>query len=238
MRLIVTRPHEEAERTAVSLRALGHEVLIAPMLRIEAIDGVSIPATAFAALLVTSANAIRVVRTHAQKKSLAALPLFAVGAQTALAAREAGFADVESADGDGGDLAALVVSKLRGGNGTLLYLAGNDRARDLPGDLARHGLSVETLIVYRAEPASSFAQDVREPLGAGAVDGVLHYSRRTAQNFIDCAGRADLMEAVRSLTHYCLSPRVAEPLASGGFKAVRIAPRPDEGALLALLGSS
>ena len=36
MRLLVTRPEPDNERTAAALRALGHEVMLAPLLAIEA----------------------------------------------------------------------------------------------------------------------------------------------------------------------------------------------------------
>ena len=35
MRLLVTRPKEGGEHSATALRARGHEVLLAPLLRIE-----------------------------------------------------------------------------------------------------------------------------------------------------------------------------------------------------------
>jgi uroporphyrinogen-III synthase len=187
---------------------------------------------------VTSANAIRAIDGHAGKGSLTKMPLFAVGGQTARVAADSGFADVVSADGDGGDLAALVAGRLGGSGGALLYLAGNDRARDLPGELARHGLTVDTVVVYRAEPAASLPGPVDTALRSGAVDGVLHYSRRTAESFLQCAARAGADETIRELTHYCLSPRVAEPFAAAGFEKVRIARSPDEAALLDVLGLS
>ena len=38
MRLLVTRPEGDGERTAATLRGRGHEVLLVPMLRVEAVD--------------------------------------------------------------------------------------------------------------------------------------------------------------------------------------------------------
>jgi uroporphyrinogen-III synthase len=34
MRLVVTRPQTDSERTAAALRARGHAVLVAPLLRV------------------------------------------------------------------------------------------------------------------------------------------------------------------------------------------------------------
>ena len=39
MRLLVTRPEPDNARTAAALRAKGHEVVLAPLLHIEAVAG-------------------------------------------------------------------------------------------------------------------------------------------------------------------------------------------------------
>ena len=38
MRLLVTRPEPDGERTAAKLRARGCEVMLAPLLRVETVD--------------------------------------------------------------------------------------------------------------------------------------------------------------------------------------------------------
>src|SRR5436305_15047811 len=117
MRVAVTRPQIDAERTAQALRARGHEVLLAPLMRVEAIaadlSGV------WSAVVITSANALTAVAQNAALTKLQKLPLFAVGQRSAAAAN--GFAQIHSADGDVNDLVRLMVREHRGG--TLLYLA-------------------------------------------------------------------------------------------------------------------
>lgn len=238
LRLLVTRPIEEAERTAASLRALGHEVLIAPVLQIEAVDNANLGRGPWSAVLMTSGNAARALSAHPRLGEIVRLPLFAVGGQTAQAARDAGFTDVTSADGDSSDLIRLVALKPGDPNARLLYLAGSDRARDLAGDLAADGLPVETIVIYRAVAATTLADHVAEALRKGAVDGVLHFSRRSTAILVDCAAAGGLTEQIRSPTHYCLSARAAEPLADMGAVRIRIAARPDEAALLALISAT
>ena len=68
-----------------------------------------------------------------------------------------------------------------------------------------------------------------------AIDGVLHYSRRSAEAYLAAARQAGLLEAaLNNPVHYCLSARVAEPLRLAGAARLRIAARPDEAALLDL----
>ena len=100
MRLLLTRPEPDAQRTAAALRAQGHDVIIAPLLRIEPAADAQIGAGPWAAILITSANAAHAVAAHARVTPLRALPVFAVGQRSAEAMAAAGFADVTSADGN------------------------------------------------------------------------------------------------------------------------------------------
>ncbi len=111
MRLLVTRPEPDNERTAAELRARGHEVMLAPMLRVEPVIDADLGNGPWAAVLITSANGARAIASHKRRGELTALPVLAVGQASAAAARTVGFTDVTSADGDGGDLARLAAAR-------------------------------------------------------------------------------------------------------------------------------
>src|SRR5436190_1928982 len=160
MRLLLTRPEPDAQRTASALRARGHDVMLAPLLSVETIAGVDLGTGPYSALLMTSANAARAVTAYPHRRDLTALPVFTVGGRTAEAARIVGFADVRSADGDGADLAKLVHEQLARGGAPILYLAGEDRARDIAAELDDLGLPVRVAVVYRAEMARTFPAPV------------------------------------------------------------------------------
>jgi uroporphyrinogen-III synthase len=236
MRVLVTRPEPDASRTAANLRRLGHEAVVDPLLAIEPLAAIKIPAGPFAGVGVTSATAMRAA-TAASAATLLdpvrALPLYAVGAHTAEAAREAGFKNVRHADGDAAALAGLIVRELPAAS-RVLHLAGEDRAQDLGRLLAPHGIEVAVLELYRMRPA--------EKLGASAaalasgLDAVLHFSPRSAATFVALAEREGLGAAARRPRHLCLSQAVAASLAPLGVTP-EIAAAPNEAALLALLNS-
>src|SRR5438270_859617 len=144
MRLLLTRPEPDAARSAQALRRRGHTVVVAPLMRLEAIAADF--AGPFAALLMTSANAARAAAQHPRVDEIKALPVLTVGGRSAEAARAAGFVDVTSADGALTDLVRLVAARLPRG-ARLLYLAGADRAGDLAGDLVLHDIAVETALI-------------------------------------------------------------------------------------------
>lgn len=235
MRLLVTRPLAEAERTAAELQKRGHTALIAPVLTIEPVAAAFEPEV-FDALVMTSGNAVRALTAHPALRRSRALPVFTVGGQTAQAARDAGFSEVVSADGDAADLIALMRGRFAGG-ARLLYLAGSDRSRDLAAELAADKIRLETVVVYEARAATRLPHHAEEATRTGAVGGVLHYSRRSTAIFLDCADAGGLDASVAKLRHYCLSPRAAEPLTARHCKHVEVAPRPDENALLDLIAA-
>jgi uroporphyrinogen-III synthase len=236
MHLLVTRPQPEAERTAVSLRERGHTLTLAPLLAFAPLDA-AIGAGPWAGVLLTSANAVRAVRSHPAIAALRALPAIGVGDRTAAAAREAGFTDVASAAGDARDLVAAATRRFAGVGGTILYLCGEDRAADVGAALAGAGVRVATTPVYRMVAAERFPPPAADALRAGRVQGVLHYSRRSALAYLACAGNEELAAAALRPVHYVLSAAVAAPLLQAGAGDVRVAARPDEPALLDVVGS-
>jgi uroporphyrinogen-III synthase len=155
VRLLVTRPEADGERTAALLRARGHDVVLAPLLRIEQLD-FELPENTCSAVVMTSVNAARAVVRHPRRDTITALEAFTVGRHTAEAARAAGFRTVHSADGDKDDLADLLRACLGENSAPLLYLAGQDRA----GDLAVGGMPIATVVAYRAVMAERFAPAV------------------------------------------------------------------------------
>ncbi len=236
MRLLLTRPEPDAQRTATALRAQGHDVIIAPLLRIEPAAHAQIGEGPWAAVLVTSANAAHAIAAHARIAPLRALPVFAVGRRSGEAMAAAGFADVTSADGNGSDLARLVATRMQPA-ARLLYLAGEDRSGDLAGELRARGFAVETTMIYRAVATTGLPPAAADALASG-IDGVLHFSRRSAEAYIDAARSAGMVANALKPIHFCLSAQVAEPLAQAGVADIRVAERPNEAALIALIAAA
>ena len=228
MRVVVTRPQADSERTATALEALGHEVLVAPLMRVEPV-AVDLAGT-WSAIVITSANALQAIPATAD--GVKTLPVFAVGDRSAEAARRAGFAEVSSANGDIKDLVRLVAARAVGAKAPLLYLAGEDRSGDLVAQLVAHGIDAEMKVVYRIV-AEVFPPVLAAALESGDVDAVLHFSRRSAELFVEGARLSGVAGPAEDVRHLCLSSQVAEPLA--GANRIVVAARPEEAALIALL---
>ncbi|MEQ8968495.1 MAG: uroporphyrinogen-III synthase, partial [Azospirillaceae bacterium] len=236
-RWLIPRPAEDAARTAAALAARGHEGVSAPVLAIDTADPDPIDLDGVQAVLFTSANG---VRAFARLTGARGLPAFAVGAQTAAAAREAGFSDVETAAGDARALEALVAGKLDPAGGALFHGAGRDTAGEATGGdlatrLAAAGFAVRRAVLYRAETVDALPEAAVGALGEGTCRGVLFFSPRTVRVFGRLVEEAGLSDRLASLYALCLSPAAARRLDDRAWAGVRIAERPDLGAMLDLL---
>lgn len=216
-RIWVTRARPGADRTAARLSVLGFTPLIAPLLEIRPFD-VRPDLTGIDALAFTSRNGVASFAARAPDRSR---PVFAVGDATAEAAREAGFADIRSADGDLLALAALIRAEATGL--AILHPSAAEPAGDLAalvGDAAR----IAPLAVYEALETEAAAPE--------AWDAVLIHSPRAA-----CALAARLpSDTVTDRIAVAISAAAVEPLAPLGFAEIRVAETPTETSLLATLG--
>jgi uroporphyrinogen-III synthase len=232
MRILVTRPRDDAESFAEKLRARGHDVVIEPLIAIRNEPDAKVDLDGVQALLFTSANGVRAFAAASPRRDLGVL---AVGDATATAARLAGFAAVESAGGDVEDLAQLAVQRLKPENGALLHAAGSAIAGDLSGRLEAAGFAVRRAVLYRAEPARELSPGARAALRERTVDIVVLFSPRTAKAFVALLHQAGLGDSCARAVAIGLSPAVIDTLAAIPLRACEAAAEPNEAALLAVV---
>lgn len=206
-KLLLLRPEPGLTASAERAAALGLEFIACPLFRVEPVDWVAPDPAGYDALLLTSANAVR----HGGNglETLRHLPVHAVGAATAAAAREAGFQVRSVGSGDLGDLLAELPASLR-----LLWLAGEVRrggCRD----------RIDTWVVYRSAPI--------EAPGLPSIEGlvVAVHSPRAGRRLAELAGTRD------RTTIAAISAAAAEACGTG-WERIEIARLPEDSGLLAL----
>ncbi len=233
MKIVITRPEEDAERFAGDVRSAGAEPVIAPLMAVRYLDGAPPTLDGAQALLFTSANGVRALaRATKHGSGGRGLPVFAVGDATAAAARDAGFTNVRSAEGDVADLASLAAGALDPAAGRLLHVAGTAVAGDLAVDLAARGFEVARAVLYEMEIAEILPTAAADVLQAGG-GGIALFSPRTADLFAQLVLDAGLAGACAGTTAFCLSDAVAGSISGLRWGGVRVAARPTAAALLA-----
>jgi uroporphyrinogen-III synthase len=206
MRILLTRPIEDSQRTVQELTALGHHVLVAPLFEIVHLKH-TLPSE-IEALLATSANAIRACKASAIAASLN-IPFFCVGDATANAARQAGFTQVISAGADSKALAQIVREKLTEGS-ALLYLAGRPR-RDIAIQDLQDQFALETVETYETVASTALPDPIAAAFGRNEIDAVMHFSPRASKVFMDLSEAAGLSRAATAIHHICISKAAVDP---------------------------
>ncbi len=230
LRILITRPVEDAAQIAVVLAARGHEGVIAPLLTVRFRDGAELALDGVQAILATSANGVRALARRNRRRDVA---LFAVGPQTADEAQAAGFQTVKNAQGDARALAAAAVRWAAPADGPLLHVKGAEGDGLLATLLRGQGFDVRSVALYDVVAAEALPPAARDRLARGALDAALFFSPRSARVFRDCIEAAGL--PVDGLIAICISDATAAALAPLVFREIRIASRPNQEALLACL---
>ncbi|NIJ08143.1 uroporphyrinogen-III synthase [Sphingomonas vulcanisoli] len=211
--LLVLRPEPGAAQTVAAARAMGLDAMAMPLFTIEPVAW-DMPAGGFDALMLTSANAVRLGGSGLAKA--AHLPVYAVGEATAAAARAAGFR-VAYVGSRGA--AALLTAMRDGGVRRALHLAG-----EVHRDAADPEIHLQRVIVYRSVPVKH--------LPAFPADGVaLIHSPNAGCLF---ARLIDESRAPRANIAIAAISAAAADRVGDGWAAVAVAARPRDAALLAV----
>lgn len=239
MRVILTRPAHSSERTAHKLATLGHEPLLLPLTEPVHEPGAAMAAlrASSGALAVTSAEAIRVLRSlGAALNPHLPRPLFAVGDQTARAAKDIGFTHTLSSDGDGEALADLIGSRRALlADQPLTYLAGSPRAEGFEARLAVHGIAVTSVEAYRMRDLNPDGEVLRRMLAESGASGILFYSSHAARRFFALPALRDVEKSLDHMRFYCLSEQIAAAVPPALQPQAFVSAQPSEEALLSLL---
>jgi uroporphyrinogen-III synthase len=232
MRLLVTRPRDDAEAFAGILRTLGHEAVVAPIMEVHFVPGPLLSCEGVQAVLATSANGIRALAGRTERRDLT---VYAVGPQTAEAARIEGFESVIDSHGDSAQLVEKVAHEADPKKGMLLHAAGAETAGRVRQALTARGFTVETVVLYEALPVSQLPAVAQAALHDGSLDGVLLFSPRSAKIFSTLVAEANLTEQCARLVAFCISAATVEALTPLTFARLAVAGTPNQDAILDLI---
>ena len=228
MKILVTRPLEDGRQISARLAEMGHQALLAPLLEPRFFDGPEPGLQDVQAILATSANGVRALIRRTRRRDVS---VFAVGPQTAEEATKAGFTDVRSADGDAVALAEAATRWARPED-VLLHVCGEDAPGTLADTLAVRGFTMRRAVLYGMAAAAELPTETRAALRDGQLDAAMFFSPRTAGLFVELAQGLP----IASLTAFCISPNTARALPQGAFADIRVAAKPNQAAMLELVG--
>lgn len=235
MRVLVTRPVEQATSTARKLSELGHQSVVAPLMKIRYFENVGIEEDGFNCIVASSSRALFALAGHPKFSNLRNLPLYCVGEHSAEIAEQLGFGNVANVGRDVEELCGILEQGQMIHRGKVLYVVGVARKPTLENYFFKLGLNFKVVELYESGPIKSFPEDVIEQIGHGQIDAVLVFSKRSGEFLVDALNRTGLRDRFKSLEFYSISNAAAEPLYELGDINVHVAEIPSESALLKLL---
>lgn len=233
-RILITRPRGEAEKFAKEIEKEGFSALIAPMLEVVETPFALPDMGPYQGIILTSMHAARAVSVTKMQRDL---PVFVVGAATEEILKNQNFTDVSSAGANAAALARLIAVTVADRTKPLLYIRGADISFPMRETLAAEGFQVDELIVYSAEKKEDFSEEVKAAMRQGAIDAVVFFSRRTAENFMALAQKNGLLPALARIKSLSISPAVLECVRNYTWAGTYSAARPDGAGMVNLIRS-
>jgi len=225
---VVTRSRDQASNLVQLLNAAGARcleaptIVIAPPADFAPLDAALQHLSRYDWVIFTSANGVRAFMDRLfhmglDVRALGRPRLAVIGPATAQALRDYSLvADVVPDTFQAEGLLAALEPRLLGG--TRLLLARAEQARDvLPEGLARLGLKVDVVPVYRAVPPSSVPPEIAELLSAGRVDILTFTSSSTVHNFAGLVGQARFQTLAASAAVASIGPITTATLKEYGI---------------------
>tara|TARA_E500000178_G_C17030659_1_gene760402 strand:+ start:2615 stop:4474 length:1860 start_codon:yes stop_codon:yes gene_type:complete len=232
MRILVTRPGEDGIFLAKLLNDVGVDSIVDPLMSIQQIYGPQLKLEGVQALLLTSANGVRALVNRSQRRDI---PIYAVGEATATTAKELGFAQVHSADGNVDLLVDLVEKILKPEDGSLLHIAGSSIAGDLIKVLSNRGFQCSREVLYKTNNSRRLLDSTIVDIKQNKIDAVLLYSPRSAEIFVDLIRKARLVRSCQNIILICLSDAVYKKTLKIQWKEVKTSSEPNQGAIIKLV---
>jgi uroporphyrinogen-III synthase len=213
-RLVILRPEPGASASLNRASEFGLDAIAMPLFGIHSLAWTPPDPNDFDAVLVTSANAL--AHGGAGLDAFRDLPLYAVGAATAEAARGAGFTNVFAGSGNVEELLSSLPPNFR-----LFHPCGHDRR-----DLSAARQVITQLPVYAAE-----ALPMPEGFAVIADVVVAVHSPRAGERFAELTDSAGID---RSAVRIAAISEAAAAAAGTGWADVASATEPNDAALLEL----
>lgn len=217
MHILLTRSLEDSYEIILKFQRLGHKVSHMPVIDIKKIDYENLKFSEFKGIIFTSSNAIKCLDVSSIDKNI---NCFCVGSVTERKARNVGFQNVYSADGNVNNLKELILQNFSQKDGKLLYVSGEIISVSLDKDLISDGYSLQRLVNYSADPIEELNQKFIDELKSSMPDIVYVYSQNSAKNFLKLIKKYQLVDYWMNTNLMCIGEKTSSMLNAIKWKKI------------------
>lgn len=222
MKILITRPLEEAKILANTLEILGYQTILAPLLEIKFTKDVDFNQLYnYQAIIITSRNSIKAI-SEVDKD----LKLLIVGKESYYYAKSLGFLNCIFA----GENIEQLKENIPNYN-NLLYLSG----AEITDDLKNLKQKIDRKIIYKAEQITNPSKELLEFIKQDQLKICLFLSARTAQAFANIIANNGLKQYCKSIISLTLSNKIAHNLEQLHFNSCYVTQEPTLDSLVNLI---
>ena len=233
-KILITRAEPSASHSEQVLQDLGHEVAKFPVLEIKdthqelsekKIDGI----------ILTSQNAIEVLKQRNWKPINRQVPIFCVGEKTAAAAKALGFNHIFSANGNAESLCELILENGVCDGSNLLYPCTVKPSHDFGRSLQPAGILVEATAIYEIHPIEVDRSAFLAALKTTENGFILVYSARSGEALANLSDGYDIKSAISRITVIAISDKAAQSVKHLPWKQIFTADSPNQNAMIDII---
>lgn len=214
MKILITRPHEEAISLAAKLKDLGYTTIVEPLIEVsfDPLDNFE-DFSKYDAIVISSKNAIKAI-SSADKN----LNLIIVGEESTKFARTLGFKNAVFGGKNIDELKQNLMNYKK-----LLYLTGSE----ITDDLSSSNNLIVRKVVYYTKPIQNVSANFLDFIMEPQPKIVLFFSTKTAQIFYEIISNYRLNSHCCNIIALTLSPKIAHNLTNMNFKNCFTAQEPN-----------
>ena len=209
MHVLFTRPIDDSKDLILKFKSLGHIVSSIPVISIKKKEHPKIDFSSFKGIIFTSSNAIKFLDIKLLDKNI---KCFCVGSTTERLAKEKGFQNIFSAEGNVNNLKEIILQNFKSSEGKLLYISGETITFELDKFLISEGLKVERVINYSSDPIEKFNKILIDDLKNNVPDIVYIYSQNSAISFKNLIKNYNLQNHWMNTNLMCISEKTSSVL--------------------------
>ena len=219
MHILFTRPLEDCKEIMVKFQLLGHEVSHMPLIYVEKKNYDEIDFKNFKAIIFTSSNAIKFLNL---KKIDKKINCFCVGSSTEKKARNSGFQNTFSAEGNVNNLKELILQNFNSSDGKLLYVSGEIVSNELDKNLILEGYDVKRIVNYTVKHVENLNEDFVKKIKIKMPNIVYVYSQNSALSFLNLIKNYNLINLWMDTNLMCISEKTSSVLNEIKWKKIFI----------------
>ena len=206
MHILLTRPLEDSKELILRFSYLGHKVSHLPVIKVKPIIHDEPEYKKFKGIIFTSSNAIKNLSLNNINKKI---KCFCVGSATEKVAKQNGFQNIISAEGNVNNLKELILQSFDPNNGSLLYVSGEVISSKLDRDLIAEGYTIERLVDYTVVSIEEMKEEFRTELVSSIPDIIYVYSENSAKSLLNLLKKYDLLDSWMDTNLMCMGEKAS-----------------------------